>query len=128
MIGLMPYRAVGLGLVSILILAGCDCDGPVVTPCGSDTECATDEVCRDGMCVTRPRIDAGDDVDAGEMMMMCTDGRPPCFSARLPMTTWLRVRSPRKTSPHSAEHLRTPKPGRGVMPKRRFEQSLPRLV
>ncbi|MCB9591695.1 MAG: hypothetical protein H6719_03080 [Sandaracinaceae bacterium] len=76
----MSYpRFLGASLLGLAVfVTGCDCNGPVTTPCASDTECATGEVCTDGMCVPRARTDGGDGVDTGMMMMECTDGRPAC--------------------------------------------------
>lgn len=43
-----------LSVCSFLLLAGCDCGGTTLTPCGSDDECEVGEMCRDGECVPRP--------------------------------------------------------------------------
>lgn len=56
-------RFVCLLSLSLLWLAGCDCEGPTES-CAVDGECAAGERCQDGRCVPRP--DGGeDDLDAG---------------------------------------------------------------
>jgi hypothetical protein len=62
-----------------LLFAGCDCGGGG-TPCASDTDCATSEMCRDGTCVAT--VDAGD-VDSGSMPgedagRACPSGQTMC--------------------------------------------------
>ncbi|MCB9598292.1 MAG: VCBS repeat-containing protein [Sandaracinaceae bacterium] len=54
-------------LLTVLLLAGCDCEGTVPPAgCGNDDDCATGQVCVDGSCVARS-MDAGGDADAGSM-------------------------------------------------------------
>jgi len=55
-------RPLALSLL-ILSLAGCDCGGTVEPECTTDTECAAAQLCRDGMCVSRP--DGGAQEDDG---------------------------------------------------------------
>src|SRR5690606_12880103 len=46
-------------LLGLGLLAGCDCDGDVGETCASDGECALNERCADGVCVSHDPIDAG---------------------------------------------------------------------
>jgi DNA-binding beta-propeller fold protein YncE len=57
---------------AVVYLAGCDCGGTIGNPCASDSDCATGEMCVDGVCSAR--LDAGRR-DAGACVDQDGDGR-----------------------------------------------------
>ncbi|MFK7990267.1 MAG: hypothetical protein AB8I08_29875 [Sandaracinaceae bacterium] len=65
-------------LLPLLLLAGCDCEGPTEPECVNDMDCPTEQLCRDGLCV--PGLDAGRPVDGGSGF----DAGPPPVDAFMP--------------------------------------------
>ncbi|MCB9594449.1 MAG: hypothetical protein H6719_17080 [Sandaracinaceae bacterium] len=65
--------------LTLLLAAGCDCEGPVDPgTCADDTECSATERCQDGTCIPRPDGSAPG-VDGGGMDAGSADsGMPPC--------------------------------------------------
>ncbi len=72
MMAAMTYASLRLALPpaallsAILFAAGCDCAGPSPVGCAGSADCATGEICRDGMCEPAPpETDSGVTPDSG---------------------------------------------------------------